>query len=329
MVVLEVGMGGRLDATNVVEPRLSIITDIALDHQKYLGETIARDCARKSWDHPAGRDRGYAAAIARSQRRDRKRNFGCWGSCCECRALCAAGVAEPVAQWPVAQWSGATVSAGCMRSDDYGRVAAGGATSAAQPGAGDRGGRGTARPGNRRRSRRRPSRKASARPIGRGASRWCRLRETILNMCSMSRTIRPGPGRCARRFRPLTDRDGREITMVFGVMRDKAVREITEILFPIARHVIVTHANNPRSATPDEIRQAAARVAAGMDIEEADNVTSALEQAREAIAGPQRPGRCYRFDLHCRRSDANAGRQHLSNVWRGHSCPRNVCRKKT
>src|SRR5260221_2932780 len=32
IVVLEVGMGGRLDATNVVEPRLSIITDIALDH---------------------------------------------------------------------------------------------------------------------------------------------------------------------------------------------------------------------------------------------------------------------------------------------------------
>src|SRR5271156_6154147 len=37
IVVLEVGMGGRLDATNVVEPRVSVITDIALDHQKYLG----------------------------------------------------------------------------------------------------------------------------------------------------------------------------------------------------------------------------------------------------------------------------------------------------
>ncbi len=42
MVVLEVGMGGRLDATNVVEPRLSIITDIALDHQKYLAKLSAR-----------------------------------------------------------------------------------------------------------------------------------------------------------------------------------------------------------------------------------------------------------------------------------------------
>src|ERR1017187_3077876 len=48
MVVLEVGMGGRLDATNVVEPRLSIITDIALDHQKYLGSTVAEIAREKA-----------------------------------------------------------------------------------------------------------------------------------------------------------------------------------------------------------------------------------------------------------------------------------------
>jgi dihydrofolate synthase/folylpolyglutamate synthase len=73
--------------------------------------------------------------------------------------------------------------------------------------------------------------------------------------------------------------------MVFGVMRDKAMQEITEVLFPIARHVIVTHANNPRSASPDEIRQAAARLAADTDIEEAENVTSALTRAWN-LAGP-------------------------------------------
>src|SRR5271170_2665698 len=48
MVVLEVGMGGRLDATNVVEPRLSIITDVSLDHQKYLGETIGEIAIEKA-----------------------------------------------------------------------------------------------------------------------------------------------------------------------------------------------------------------------------------------------------------------------------------------
>ncbi len=40
IAVLEVGMGGRLDATNVVEPLVSVITDISLDHQKYLGNTV-------------------------------------------------------------------------------------------------------------------------------------------------------------------------------------------------------------------------------------------------------------------------------------------------
>src|ERR1700686_2807137 len=48
MAVLEVGMGGRLDATNVVEPRLSIITDVALDHQKYLGETVGEIAREKA-----------------------------------------------------------------------------------------------------------------------------------------------------------------------------------------------------------------------------------------------------------------------------------------
>jgi dihydrofolate synthase / folylpolyglutamate synthase len=37
--VMEVGMGGRFDATNVLDPALSIITGIALDHTKYLGDT--------------------------------------------------------------------------------------------------------------------------------------------------------------------------------------------------------------------------------------------------------------------------------------------------
>jgi dihydrofolate synthase/folylpolyglutamate synthase len=41
VAVLEVGMGGRLDATNIVEPLLSVITDISLDHTEWLGPTIA------------------------------------------------------------------------------------------------------------------------------------------------------------------------------------------------------------------------------------------------------------------------------------------------
>jgi dihydrofolate synthase/folylpolyglutamate synthase len=41
LAVLEVGMGGRLDATNIVDPLFSVITDISLDHTEWLGSTIA------------------------------------------------------------------------------------------------------------------------------------------------------------------------------------------------------------------------------------------------------------------------------------------------
>ncbi len=41
VAVLEVGMGGRLDATNVVNPDVSIITNISLEHGQYLGHTLA------------------------------------------------------------------------------------------------------------------------------------------------------------------------------------------------------------------------------------------------------------------------------------------------
>jgi dihydrofolate synthase/folylpolyglutamate synthase len=47
VVVLETGLGGRLDATNVVMPRVSVITPIGLDHQAYLGSTIAAIAAEK------------------------------------------------------------------------------------------------------------------------------------------------------------------------------------------------------------------------------------------------------------------------------------------
>ena len=38
--IIEVGLGGRLDATNILNPNVSIITNIALDHQEWLGKTI-------------------------------------------------------------------------------------------------------------------------------------------------------------------------------------------------------------------------------------------------------------------------------------------------
>ncbi len=48
VVILETGMGGRLDATNAVQSKVSVITPIGLDHQQWLGETIREIAGEKA-----------------------------------------------------------------------------------------------------------------------------------------------------------------------------------------------------------------------------------------------------------------------------------------
>jgi dihydrofolate synthase/folylpolyglutamate synthase len=48
IAVVEVGLGGRLDSTNVLTPLVSAVTHVALDHQKYLGDTIELIAAEKA-----------------------------------------------------------------------------------------------------------------------------------------------------------------------------------------------------------------------------------------------------------------------------------------
>jgi len=48
LAVLEVGLGGRLDSTNVVDPLLSIITNISRDHEAYLGKSILKIAGEKA-----------------------------------------------------------------------------------------------------------------------------------------------------------------------------------------------------------------------------------------------------------------------------------------
>ena len=284
MVVLEVGMGGRLDATNVVEPRLSIITDIALDHQKYLGETVAEIAREK-----AGIIRPGGIVVTLPQLPEANDVIGNAILDAGARAVNAVPYVPPVSPGSASCLSGSwnrypleVMGARIMvESPLVGRhqlrnlalaIAAAEelhnqGTVQITPETIAQGIRETHWPG-----------RFQVVPAAGGnpeyvldvahnpAGAWA-LRSTLS-------AAYPDLG------------NGREITMVFGVMRDKAVQEITEILFPIAGRVIVTHANNPRSASPDEIRRAAARVAAGIDMEEAEDVASALDRARK-VAGPR------------------------------------------
>src|ERR1043166_8924529 len=49
IAVVEVGLGGRLDSTNVVRPLASVVTKIEMDHQKYLGDTLEAIAREKAW----------------------------------------------------------------------------------------------------------------------------------------------------------------------------------------------------------------------------------------------------------------------------------------
>ena len=80
--------------------------------------------------------------------------------------------------------------------------------------------------------------------------------------------------------------DDRPLIFVFGAMRDKAISEMTEILFPLAERVIATRPENPRSASPEEIQQAGSRT--GAEIETVCGRGGGLE-AGSAVATGQEP----------------------------------------
>lgn len=48
IAIIEVGLGGRLDCTNIISPILSIITNISFDHTQFLGDTLAKIAAEKA-----------------------------------------------------------------------------------------------------------------------------------------------------------------------------------------------------------------------------------------------------------------------------------------
>jgi dihydrofolate synthase / folylpolyglutamate synthase len=310
MVVLEVGMGGRLDATNVVEPRLSIITDIALDHQKFLGETVAEIAREK-----AGIIRPGGVVVTLPQMPGANDVIGNAILDAGARAVNAVPYVPPVSPGSASCLSGGEKTAGEKSTGDQSRSISSGirtrypldvmgkrimvdsplvgrhqlrnlalAIAAAEelnhqgfaqitPETIAQGIRETHWPGRFQVVPAAGNNPQYVLDVAHNPAGAWALRSTL-----------------SAAFHNLKDGDlgsGREMTMVFGVMRDKAVREITEILFPLAAHVIVTHANNPRSATPDEIRQEGARVISGGDIniEDAESVESALVRARQ-LAGP-------------------------------------------
>jgi dihydrofolate synthase/folylpolyglutamate synthase len=77
-VVLEIGLGGRHDACNAVDPELSIVTSIALEHTQWLGSTQARIAAEKAWVARPGRPT-LTGPLGRSAERSLRRTVAARG----------------------------------------------------------------------------------------------------------------------------------------------------------------------------------------------------------------------------------------------------------
>ena len=304
IAVLEVGMGGRLDATNVIAPRVSVITDISLDHQKFLGNTVAEIAREK-----AGIIRPGGVVVTLPQQPQANDVIG--------NTILELG-AQAVSAVPYVP----PVSPG---SDEY-HVRRSGKSLIAEPA--------DQRAENAEKSFARFDGLVSRYPlqvmgkqilvetplVGRHQLRNIALAVATAEILShqgfaitpetIERGIRethwPGrfqvipaegtapeyvfdvahnpAGAWALRSALSACYEDRLLTFVFGAMRDKAIGEIAEILFPLAAQVIATKADNPRSATPDEIREAASRTAT--DIEDAVDVAAALDRA-SSLAGPR------------------------------------------
>ncbi len=64
IAIIEVGMGGRLDSTNVITPELSLITNIGMDHAQFLGDSLSKIAQEKAGIIKAG----IPVVVSRSQR---------------------------------------------------------------------------------------------------------------------------------------------------------------------------------------------------------------------------------------------------------------------
>jgi dihydrofolate synthase / folylpolyglutamate synthase len=308
IAVLEVGMGGRLDATNVVEPKVSVITDISLDHQKFLGDTVGEIAREK-----VGIIRPLGIVVTLPQQPQANDVIGN-----TILQLGARGVSAVQYVPPVSPGSGNYLVAGVGHEQKLNAEFAENAAEAAD--------RGVAPPAYRYPLMVMGQQILVETPlVGRHQLRNVALAIataeelskqgfTAITPATIERGIREAqwPGRfqvlAARAGWPemvldvahnpagawalrsaLSERYGdRPLLFVFGAMRDKAISEMTEILFPVAVRVIATRPENPRSAAPEEIREAGART--GTEVDLAPNVPAALEQARQWATSSAKAG---------------------------------------
>ncbi len=230
--VIEVGLGGRLDATNVVDPEVAVITPIALDHEAFLGKSGASIAAEKAGILKPGCRAVFAPQTAQA------------AAVLDARA---AELGIPVARVGV-DWRAERISdeRGCYRftarrADGFhfdATLALAGAhqvdNALAAIAALDLLGV-----------------PPDAIAAGLAAVRWPGRLQSVAGAPEilLDAAHNPAGARVLAAFLS-KHRAGRRVHLIYGTSRDKAVDEVAGLLFPCAHRVILTRANVPRSLSP-------------------------------------------------------------------------------
>lgn len=258
LAVVEVGMGGRLDATNIVDPAVAVITSISYDHTAILGDTLAKIAAEKAGIIKPGRpvvcapQPGDVLDVVARIAAERDAPLFVAGT--DWLAESLPGGARLSGPWGA--WS--DVELGLLGSHQVENAGAAlMALSLLHPAL--------------------LVDEALVRVALRDV-RWPGRLEQIAtspdvwvdgahNVDSMTRL--------AASLRDLAA--GRPLVVILGVGRDKDIDGITRALAPVAARIYATASHNPRAAAPETIAESAA--AAGVACETTTSVAVALERA--------------------------------------------------
>ena len=284
IAVLEVGMGGRLDATNVVDPLISVIADISLDHQKYLGNTIAEIAGEKA---AIIRENGIVVTLP--QHPDANDVIG--------RAILVRGAtAISAARYvpPFSPGAGEYLARNLVPvpgRSRYPLTVRGEEILVDSPLPGRHQWRNLALAIAAAEALATFGFTVTTGQIEQGISdtHWpARFQILLPSPTTHQRTLvldvaHNPAGAWALRSTLSETLPDCQFTLIFGAMRDKAIQEMADILFPIAGQVIVTHIENPRSATTEQLLQAGRRTGSVMTA--AESVSDALARAFQRTPG--------------------------------------------
>jgi len=270
LAVLEVGMGGRLDATNLVDPILSVITDISLDHQQWLGNSITEITREK-----AGILRPNGTLVTLPQHPEANQAIGEAAVPLNIRAIPATDyiptrLADPTAPYqlevPLGENSQTITVDSPLKGQHQHRniaLAIAAAVDLAQThhfpitaASIEQGIRNTRWPGRLEKLKLPLHPEIILDVAHNPAGAWA-LRSALSN----SVEGQPPHTQC----------------LIFACLRDKPLREMTQILFPLFDHVILAPIHSPRATDLAELLSAAE--ATGIPAEAANTVEEALELA--------------------------------------------------